>query len=158
MSAKQISDGVDEMLKEELARLGATQAKCLASRVRERITRNQIIDWLANGWVGCSSKTMAIIALGSTPNRIDYPYDPDDLNRCLLLLEAAPGVRDAFPKIAAANKVWAALIANWSEIERLFLEEAGPNWSKARSAPKTYALMRSVIDGANRTKNVGGAS
>jgi hypothetical protein len=113
------------------------------------IAGSQVLDWLANGRVGLSSKTMAMIALGSPPKRIDYPHDPDDLNRCLLLLEAAPGVRDVFPQIAAASKVWAALIANWSEIERSFLDEVGLNWCKARSAPKTYALMRRVIDSAN---------
>ena len=95
---------------------------------------------------------MAMIALGSPPKHIDYPHDPADLNRCLLLLEAAPGVRDVFPKIAAASKVWAALVANWSEIERSFLDEVGPNWCKAHSAPKTYALMRRVIDSANQLR------
>lgn len=110
------------------------------------IASSQVLDWLANGRVGLSSKTMAMIALGLPAKRIDHPHDPDDLNRCLLLLEAAPGVRDIFPKIAQSSKVWAALIANWNEIELTFLHEVGLNWCKAQSAPKTYALMRRVID------------
>ena len=111
---------------------------------------SQVLDWLANGRVGLSSKTMAMIALGSPPKRIDYPYDPDDLNRCLLLLEAAPSVRDAFPEIAASSKVWAALIANWGEIEQTFIDEVGLNWCKANSAPKTYDLMKRVVSSANK--------
>lgn len=112
-------------------------------------TGSPVLDWLANGRVGSSSKTMAMIALGSAPKHIDYPYDPDDLNRCLLLIKAAPEVREAFPNIAASSKVWAALIARWDEIEQTFLAEAGLDWCKARSALRTYTLMRRVIDSAN---------
>lgn len=112
--------------------------------------REQILTWLVNGRVGLSSKTMAAIALGAKPDGVNYPHDPDDLNRCLLLLKAAPGVRDAFPRIAASSKVWAALIARWPEIEKSFLDEVGLDWCKANAAPKTYALMRGVIDSASR--------
>jgi hypothetical protein len=121
-------------------------------------TGSRVLDWLANGRVGLSSKTMAMIALGSTPERINYPHDPDDLNRCLLLLKAAPAVRDAFPKIAVASKVWAALIARWNEIEQAFLNEVGLDWCKAYNAPKTYRLMRDVIDSANTTMSNGSAA
>lgn len=112
------------------------------------VAATQVMDWLANGRVGLSSRTMALIALGTFPRCIDHPYDPDDLNRCLLLLQVAPGVRFMFPQIAAASKGWGALIANWTEIEQTFLDEAGLNWSKAHSAPNTFALMRRVLASA----------
>lgn len=110
----------------------------------------QILEWLANGQVGSSSKTMAIIALGVTPKRIEYPAEPDDLNRCLLLLKTAPEVREAFPQIAASSKVWAALIERWDAIEQCFLAEVGLNWSKAHNAPTTYNMMRKAIDSARK--------
>jgi len=56
----------------------------------------EIIKWLANGETGMSSKAMAFTALGvKYKNACYYPYDPADLNRCLLLLEAAPIVRES---------------------------------------------------------------
>lgn len=106
--------------------------------------KHKVLEWMATGRVGASSKAMALTAC-DLPNYGDYPSDPDDLNRCLLMLEAIPEVRDHFEKIAAIGEVWGRLIERWTEIEAAFLEEVGLNWSKANSAPKTYALMKEVI-------------
>ena len=106
--------------------------------------KSKVLEWVASGRVGQSSKAMAMTAC-NLPNSGDYPLDPDDLNRCLLMLEVVPEVREHFEKIAGLGVVWDRLISRWGEIESCFLEEAGPNWSKARSAPKTYALMKLVI-------------
>jgi hypothetical protein len=103
-----------------------------------------IFKWLANGRVGESSKTMALTALGEPPKCASYPLDPDDLNRCLLLLKAAPEVRDAFPEIAKLSPVWEAFIFNWEILESLFLEEVGLDWCKARRATRTYERMKEV--------------
>ena len=106
--------------------------------------QTKVLNWIATGRVGASSKAMAMAACG-LPNDGSYPHDPGDLNRCLLLLESAPDVRDHFEKIAALGVVWERLIGRWADIEASFLDEVGLNWSKAREAPKTYALMREVI-------------
>lgn len=106
--------------------------------------QSKVLAWIATGRTGMSSKAMAMTACG-LPSDKSYPSDPSDLNRCLLLLDAVPEVRDHFDKIAALGLVWGRLIARWGEIEAAFLEEAGPNWTKAQSAPKTYALMKEVI-------------
>jgi hypothetical protein len=108
-----------------------------------------LINWLAGGRRGVSSDTMVqhLTGLqtlrGWTPS---HPYDPGDLNRCLLLLQEVPLMRVILPEMANVSPSWAALIENWELVESTFLEEAGPNWSKAKSAPKTYALMRSILD------------
>jgi hypothetical protein len=70
------------------------------------------------------------------------------MDRCLKLLHKAPGLRERLPKMAEVNKEWAALVARWAEIEECQMEEIGLDWTKAGSAPKTYALMREVINGA----------
>ncbi|MFG5864575.1 hypothetical protein [Metapseudomonas sp. CR1201] len=106
--------------------------------------QEKVLHWIATGRVGASSKTMALAACG-LPNEGDYPHDPDDLNRCLLLLEAVPEVRQHFDKIGALGVVWSRLAARWDEIEQSFLDEVGLNWSKSDNAPKTYRLMREVI-------------
>ena len=110
--------------------------------------KEQVLAWIATGRVGASSKTMAMAACG-LPHECDYPHDPDDLNRCLLMLKTCPSVRDHFDKIAAISKTFGKLIARWDEIERAFLDEAGLNWCKAKSAPKTYALMKEITSGGD---------
>jgi len=100
-----------------------------------------VLEWLANGETGMSSETMAFMAIGVVKRDHYFPHDPSDFNRCLLLLEAAPIVRESFPKIRELSPKWAAIIDHWDELERLFLDEAGRDWSKAQKAPKTYERM-----------------
>ena len=116
-------------------------------------TEQQVIDWLANGEVGISSKAMAMwLTFGKRTKDAfgAHPHDPDDMDRCLKLLHRAPGLRERLPKMAGLNQVWAALVARWDEIEAMQMDEIGLNWVKATRAPKTYALMREVIDGARK--------
>ena len=116
-------------------------------------TERQVIDWLANGEVGMSSKCMAMwLAFGKRTRDAwgGYPHDPDDMDRCLKLLHHAPALRERLPKMAEINKTWAALVARWDEIEAMQMDEIGLGWVKAKSAPKTYALMREVIDGKKK--------
>ena len=114
-------------------------------------TQKQVIKWLAHGDVGLSSQCMAMwLAFGE---RMDgpfgaHPHDPSDMDRCLKLLHYAPGLRDRLQKMAELNKKWAALVARWDEIEAMQMDEIGLNWTKAQSAPRTYALMQEIIDGA----------
>ena len=119
--------------------------------------QTKVLNWIAAGRVGASSKAMAMAACG-LPNDDSYPHDPDDLNRCLLLLEAVPDVRDHFDKIAALGVVWGRLVKRWADIEASFLDEVGLNWSKAQEAPKTYALMREVIGEEPGVVRFGGVS
>ena len=119
-------------------------------------TQEAVIEWLANGETGVSSKCMAMwLAFGQRTRDAfgGYPHDPDDMDRCLKLLHSAPGLRERLPKMAEINNTWAALVARWDEIESMQLDEIGLGWTKARCAPKTYALMRDVIEGANKRPN-----
>ncbi len=114
-------------------------------------TQEAVIDWLANGETGLSSETMAFwLAFGVRKADRSHPHDPDDMDRCLKLLAVAPGLRDRLPKMAELNKTWAALVARWGEIEAMQMDEIGLGWTKARSAPKTYDLMKEVINGARK--------
>lgn len=109
--------------------------------------KDKILNWFATGKVGISSKAMACAAAG-----IEYggnfpphtPSDPDDLNRCLLLLEQVPEIRNHFDKVATISDQWAALMERWAEVEQCFLDEVGLNWCKGERAKKTYELMKSI--------------
>jgi hypothetical protein len=105
--------------------------------------RDKILDWLLTGSVGASAKAMACAALGKENDR-SHPQDPDDLNRCLLLLERVPEIRKHMDKLADMSETWAKLVARWPEVEKTFLDEVGFNWSKRSRAPKTYALMKKL--------------
>ena len=105
--------------------------------------KDKILTWLGTGQVGASSKAMALCIAG-VKGGISHPYDPDDLNRCLLFLEAVPEAREHLGKLRKLSPTWANLVDRWGEVEASFLDEVGRNWCKARSAPKTYDLMKAI--------------
>jgi hypothetical protein len=110
--------------------------------------QRKVVEWLAHGDRGMSSETMAFwLAWGEKGNSRSHPYDPDDLDRCLRLLEQVPELRPLLPRMASVSDKWARLVANWERIEASHLDEVGLGWSKARRAPKTYAMMKEVLDG-----------
>ena len=117
----------------------------------ERLTdhdciKNKLLKWFARGKVGASSKTMARIAAGMPHHPFScYPLDPSDFNRCLLLVDKVPEVRNYFEQIASLSPQWNALIQNWDELAKTFNHEAGLDWCKATSAPSTYALINAVL-------------
>lgn len=121
-----------------------------------------LLQWLSSGRRGISSNSIVqhLTGLDTLRDgwRIDIPHDPDDLDRCLQLLEVVPLLRVMLPGMATASPVWSALIGRWTEIEASHLEEVGLRWTKAKSAPKTYALMRSVIDPAREAMYAARAS
>lgn len=117
--------------------------------------KEKILNWMMTGRVGASSKAMAAHLCGA-PCDGSYPHDPDDLNRCLLFLEAVPEARAELHRMATLNKTWAALVGQWDNIEAAFMAEVGRDWCKAQRAPNTYRLMREIIDTANTGSSVSG--
>ena len=112
--------------------------------------KEKILNWLLTGKVGVSSRAMACAVAGIAQRDwagMNHPHDPDDLSRCLLLMQEVPEIRDHMDKVAAISNKWSRLVACWSQIERVFLDEVGLNWCKGAGAPLTYKLMRMVING-----------
>jgi hypothetical protein len=103
-----------------------------------------LAKWLASGERGISSNTIMSHLSGLPIDWRGHPLDPADFDRCLRLLAAVPEFREQLPRMADASPAWAKLVARWDEVERCHLDEVGLGWSKARSAPRTYALMREV--------------
>lgn len=102
--------------------------------------------WLLDGRVGASSKSIYSHMTGRfNADGYSYPRDPDDLNRCLLLLDLIPEWADRMPEMAKYGKQWAGLAGNWSEITGCFIREAGLDWCDAKRAPETYTLMKQVM-------------
>ncbi|HHG5326056.1 TPA: hypothetical protein ACPWPG_001448 [Pseudomonas aeruginosa] len=109
------------------------------STIEQRATK-----WLRDGQVGASSRAIHDHMLGLTPKRgyYDHPHDPDDLNRCLLLLDLIPEWKPRMREMAQHSPEWAALASSWERLTDLFLSEAGLDWQRSSEAPETYAAMR----------------
>lgn len=112
------------------------------------------LKWILGRTVGNSSKAIFAHMVGqNAPHRgWSHPYDPDDLRRCLILLQEVPEWRSRLPEMAERSQEWKALVSRWSELETSFDEEAGLDLAKGQCAPKTYALMKDVLDGARLAK------
>jgi hypothetical protein len=107
--------------------------------------KEKILKWLLTGEVGISSETMAAhLAELPKPRRTYHPLDPDDFNRCLLLLKEIPELRERLPRMKTASKVWSQLVDRWDEVEQAFLSEAGLGWCNGVGAPRTYQLMKEI--------------
>jgi hypothetical protein len=102
-----------------------------------------VIRWFSDGDTGMSSKA---IATHMTTGDCDgsYPHDPADLGRCLRLLERFPDWKPRIGEMARYGSVWRAYAEHWDELAASMAAEVGINWSKGRSAPKTYDLMKRI--------------
>ncbi len=105
---------------------------------------DKILNWFCTGRVGESSKAMASCISGVNSG-ISHPHDPDDLNRCLLFLEAVPEAREHMDLLRELSPIWAKLVDRWPEVEASFLDEVGLDWCNGKSAPKTYAIMNEIV-------------
>ncbi|HCF3913442.1 TPA: hypothetical protein NID53_001048 [Pseudomonas aeruginosa] len=115
------------------------------STIEERAAR-----WLRDGQVGASSRAIHDHMLGLPMERhhAAYPHDPDDLNRCLLLLNLIPEWAPRIREMAQHSQEWAALVSSWGKLTNLFLQEAGLDWQRSSGAPETYAAMRFLLGDA----------
>ena len=106
----------------------------------------QILKWLTVGDVGHSSQSIAFwLGYDVLPENNSHPIVPSEFHRCLKLIELAPELRPRLHKMASLSNEWAKVIEHWDAIEALFLEEAGLDWIKGKSAPRTTAYMKSLF-------------
>lgn len=108
-----------------------------------------VIAWLAGGQRGISANTIitnvcGVDAMGRS--RQSHPHDPDDLTRCVRLLERCPSVAAEFGRMRDVNPVWAGLVDAWDELVAM-LDAEIPSWRAGMwgSAPKTYARMKQIV-------------
>lgn len=105
----------------------------------------QVLNWQAKGDVGISSATMASIALGMKKNfyhsHFGYPLDPADFNRCMLLVDEIPEIKQHFAAISRSVPAFKGILDNWEELTDILRKEK----KKGKSAPKTYARMQELL-------------
>lgn len=114
--------------------------------------RSCVLQWLADGEVGISSRAIALATLGADMTYYQrgipyHPHDPDDLRRCLLLLERCPGTRKGVELLAEGCPVWKALHEHWEELDSLFRMEVGEDLYDigfGKRAEQTYDRMKEI--------------
>lgn len=123
---------------------------------------SKVLDWFGSKNIGESSKYMALTLTGHSFDTKwigpVYPHDPDDFNRCYLLLKMVPELRELLPEMAEVNGHWKALVARWNEVEQSLISEIGENGEKSRRAPLTYNLMRSIYEPIEKNETSGNST
>ena len=131
----------------------------MASREQTMTTERQepqldpLTQWLASGERGISSNAIVEHLTGIRCSRYshaaDHPHDPDDLTRCVRLLEQCPDLRGRLGDMAYRSPEWAALVGAWDELVEM-LDSEVPEWRDRPwgSALRTYRRMRELIEGA----------
>jgi hypothetical protein len=99
--------------------------------------------WLSGNDRGMSSQAI-FDHMASGRCKGDYPYDPDDLGRCLRLLDAVSEWKQRIEEMRVYSRTWALYAVHWGELAQLMTDEVGIDWSKGRSAPKTYDRMQQL--------------
>ena len=105
-----------------------------------------IMEWLATGDTGISSKAIVYAAKGLDIDTFWNwgPLDPDDLRRCMVVMRDYPCTKRGLTKLAATKQDWAALAAKWEVLKESLISEIGDLDCRNRRAPKTYAMMREI--------------
>ena len=107
---------------------------------------SRLLGWFASGSKNSSAKTLACAGSDLAIKLLTHPKDPRDFNSCLLLLRSVPELRDQLStRVASLSQPWADLVAEWGDIEAMFLDEAGWDFSKNSSAPNTHALLKKIL-------------
>lgn len=115
------------------------------------MTINDLVNigiWAVTGETGMSSKCIAAVMLGVTPECNASPSDPDDFKRCLKLVRAVPAIRDQLWRMNTLGPEWAAIILNWDKIEKQLLEDAPECLEDCcwfYSARNTFDLMKRIL-------------
>jgi len=118
---------------------------------------NEAIEWLAVGNVGRSSKALFFHLTGA-PKRggieVDEtatPSDPEDLIRCLRMLEAVPEAKTNLSRMSEMPGLWSKFHEHWEELVSL-LEADCPQWmtEKRFKTPLTYERMSQITRPTNK--------
>jgi hypothetical protein len=110
--------------------------------------KDPLLKWLASDDTGLSSRfILAYMERDTTVSamdgfRINYPHDPDDLGRCIRLMDIEPSYRERIMELAHLCPEWAALASHWGELEALYHEEVPGHRG---SAPRCYYRMYELI-------------
>jgi hypothetical protein len=86
-----------------------------------------LTEWIVQGEVGVSSKTMWAALMGVFPKAAgkgftwDVPHDPDDFRRCMQFVEACQITMEQLQKIKEIVPWFAPIIDNWGQLVTMYV-------------------------------------
>lgn len=102
---------------------------------------NKVAQWWKHGETGLSSEAIVLNVIADISVG-DYPSDPSDFRRCVVMMEKLPFIRTYFKRcMMNENKTWKAYIKHWDELMDLYDEEVTNGTGKA---PKLYKRMHEL--------------
>ena len=105
----------------------------------------RVIAWLIGDDTGMSSMVICAHMCGVEPTDAYFaPSDPDDLGRCLRLLEKFPDWKPRIHELAKYGPAWEARVNHWDYLAVMMADEVGIDWSKGNVAHRTYDAMKAT--------------
>jgi hypothetical protein len=106
--------------------------------------REKAMWWIANGYVGMSSKTIWNCLIGNKNFPVHHPYDPDDFSRCYKLLQAVPEWRNELHRLKPLSKAWSNLVDNWDKLTEMYELNVKTDW-KNYNQIGMYEFMQTLF-------------
>ena len=93
-----------------------------------------IDEWIINGRVGESSKTMWAVLKGLNVkvNYGDKPYDPDHFSRCYAFVDLCNINKKGLSLISEKLPYWKPYIDNWDKLCKMYEENTNTNWKNSK--------------------------
>lgn len=110
-------------------------------------------QWIVNGEVGTSSKTIWAVMMGAVVLDGDrawanysVPHDPDDFSRCWKLLNLFPEWRKRLSEVATTFPEWVGFVREWDTLTAMFESNLKQNPKQHGYSPGMYDLMFSLVE------------
>ena len=89
-------------------------------------------EWIVNGRVGISSKTIWGILQGIEVRDNDIPYDPSDFSRCWKLVTRCNISVDELKKVYVKLPYWKPYIDNWNKLTEMYEKNRAEKWVNSK--------------------------
>jgi hypothetical protein len=99
-------------------------------------------EWIVNGRVGISSKTMWAVLQGIEYTG-DKPYDPDDFSRCYKFVKQCNIADQDLQKISRTLPYWKPYIDNWQKLTEMYEQNDRENWVNSKKI-RMYEFMQEL--------------
>ena len=98
-------------------------------------------EWIINGNVGISSKTMWAALMGVEYYRADFPHDAADFSRCHTFAEIAELTPEDFETICKVYPWWRIIYEIWPDMAKALEELRWGDIYDMINEPKRYARL-----------------
>jgi hypothetical protein len=111
-------------------------------------TSSKLNEWIVNGSVGISSKTIWGVLQGIKVGRDNKPYDPDDFSRCYTLVKQCNLQQEDLEKVSIALPYWKPYIDNWGKLTEMYELNVKENWVNSKEIGM-YEFMKVLCEESN---------